>query len=281
MRRVLALLALAALAACSSSSDDKRSAAPGTTTATSTSSAPSTSPTSGASPATSASAVPGASPGSSSSAGTTTTGGSPAPRATTGTSTTRSTAPGTYTYDSAGSQTVSGTKQPVDGTATLTVSEVIDGSQTSTLHNSQGDTEQGLVVRNNGSFLASLTISSPTVNKEFQFSPPALLLPDPAKVGAAWSWSGTSTDGTTKVSATNKVVRTEALTIGGKKVGTVVLQTHLVISGKSLSYTADATNWVAPAYRLPVKTHTKGQGKYGAFPFSFDVTDVMRSVTPA
>ena len=280
MRRALALLALASLAACSSS-DDKRSAAPRATTTPTTSSAASATPASGAKPTTSGSAAPGTSTGSSASPGPTTAGGSPAARATTGTSTTRSTAPGTYTYDSSGSQTISGSKRPVDGTATLTVSEVIDGSQTSTLHNSQGDTEQGIDVRGNGSFLASLAIKSPAVNKEFEFSPPALLFPDPARVGATWSWSGKSTDGTTTVSATNKVLRTETLTIGGKKVATVVLQTHLVVTGQSVSYTADATNWVAPAYRLPVKTHTTGKGTYGAFPFSFDVTDVVRSVTPA
>jgi hypothetical protein len=194
----------------------------------------------------------------------------------------RATAAGTYTYDSSGSQTFSGARQAVSGTATLTVSAVsTDGAQTSTLHNSQGDTQQAVAVRQSGSYLASLKVSSPSADLEFRFAPPALLLPDPAKAGASWSWSGTSTDGSTTVTASHKVLRTETVTIGGRPVSTVVLQSHLVLSGKNLTYTADATNWVAPAYRLPVRTHTVGKGSYGAFAFSFDVTDVLRSVQPA
>ena len=60
----------------------------------------------------------------------------------------------------------------------------------------------------------------------------------------------------------------------------IVLQTHLVLSG-DLTYTADVTTWAAPSLRLPVKDHTVGKGTYGAFPFSFDATEVMRSVNPA
>jgi hypothetical protein len=117
-------------------------------------------------------------------------------------------------------------------------------------------------------------------DKDFLFSPAALLLPDPARVGATWSWTGTSTDGKTKVTTTNKVVRTETLTIGGTRVATVVLQTRLVLSG-DLDYTADVTTWVAPSLRLPVKDHTVGKGTAFGVPFSFDVTDVMRSTTPS
>jgi len=279
MRRALALLALAALTACSSS-DHEASVAPGATTPPPTA-APSEHASTAANPTTNTSAAP----GSSSTAGaggspTTPAGGAPHASARAAAAS-KATAPGNYTYDSTGSQTISGGKQAINDTSTLTVSEVIEGSQTSTLHNSQGDTEQDLVVRSTGSFLATLTISSPGVNKEFRFSPPALLFPDPAKLGARWSWHSTSTDGSTTVNADNKLVRTETLTIGGQRVTTVVLQTHLVITGKDVHYTADATNWVAPAYRLPVKTHTVGSGSYGVLQFSFDVTDVLRSVHPA
>lgn len=281
MRRALALLALAALTACSSS-DDKDSAASGASPTPTAASSPSSSASPDAGSGAGASAAPGASAGSGASATPSTAGGDGAPRpSATAATATKATPPGTYTYDSSGTQTISGGKQAVSSTATLTVSEVIDGSQTSTLHNSQGETEQDLVVRSNGTYLATLTISSPTVNKEFPFSPPALLLADPAKVGATWSWRSTSTDGSTTVTASNKVVRTETLTVGGQKVASVVVQTRLVITGKDLSYTADATNWVAPAYRLPVKTRTVGKGNYGVIAFSFDVTDVLRSVHPA
>ena len=285
-RRVpLVLIAVATLtlgAGCSSS-DHKGSAAPrssdsaspAATSSPATGATPTSRPSASGSPAAAATGGPSSGPSSAATSGphATTAPGKPAAS--------KATAPGTYTYDSSGTQTISGSKQDVSGSSTLTVSPVIDGSQTSTLHNSQGDTEQDLAVRSTGSYLASLTVSSPAVNKEFQFAPPALLFPDPAKVGATWSWHSTSTDGTTTVTASNKVLRTESLTIGGQKVATVVLQTHLVITSKDVTYTADSTNWVVPAYRLPVKTHTVGKGHYGVFQFSFDITDVMRSVHPA
>lgn len=277
LRRTLAALALVPLVACSSSGT-KDTAAPGPTEA-----GPSTLPAQqSAGPSASTSAVPTAS-AAAASARPTPSGTSSARSSTHGGTTGAATAPtgtpaGSYTYDSSGTQSFGG---KVDGTSTLTVGALSGDRQSSTLHNSQGDTTQQLVVRSTGSYLSSLAISSPTLSKEFRFSPPALLLPDPARPGARWSWRATSTDGTTTVTASNEVLRTETLTIGGERVPTVVLQTHLVITGDSLSYTADATNWVAPAYRLPVKTHTTGNGQYGTFPaFTFDVTDVLRSVHP-
>lgn len=279
LRRALpALLALGPLVGCSSSSDDVgRAAGPTPTGAASVTTAPTqgaprpTGPSS-ASPTTGAPSGPGG-----------TTGGvrSPAGGSSPAAGTVRATAPGTYTYDSSGSQTFSGAERDVDASSTLTVGAARDGRQTTTLHNSQGDTTQQLVARSSGTYLSSLAITSPSLSKEFRFDPVALLLPDPARVGATWSWRSTSTDGTTTVSASNEVLRTETVTVGGERVPTVVLRTHLVITGKDLTYTADATNWVSPAHRLPVKTHTSGSGSYGAFTFSFDVTDVVRSVRPS
>jgi len=169
----------------------------------------------------------------------------------------------------------------VNGSATLVVSAVRNGRQSSTVRNAQGETTQELLVRDAGSYLADLKIKAQGLpDKEFAFATAVLLLPDPARVGSSWSWGGRSTDGKTTVAASNKVVRTETLTIGGKAVQTVVLQTHLVLSG-DIDYTADVTTWVAPSLRLPVKDHTVGKGTAFGVPFSFDVTDVMRSTTPS
>ena len=283
VRRALVALVLVPLAACSSSGTTRDAAdagaspsgaasaagLPGSSPTGSPSAAPrtgtTTAPTS-ASPSRSAGSTGGAAVG-----GTGTTGTTAA---------VRSTPAGVYTYDSSGTQSFSGAKQDVHASSTLTVGALANGKQSSTLHNSQGDTTQQLEVRSTGSYLAALTISSPTLKTAFHLAPAALLMPDPGRVGASWSWQATSDDGKTKVTATNKVLRTETLTIGGERVATVVLLTHLVIKGESVSYTADATNWVAPAYRLPVKTRTAGSGTYGTFAFSFDVTDVLRSVHP-
>lgn len=279
LRRALAVLALVPLAACSSSATTKDAAVPAASGgATSAVAQPGSSPSTA--PPAAARAGSTAAPAATVTTGTGTGGGTTGGSTTGSTPAVRSTPAGTYTYDSSGSQTISGAKQDVHATSTLTVGAFANGRQSSTLHNSQGDTTQDLEVRSTGSYLAALTISSPTLKTAFHLSPPALLFPEPARVGAAWSWHATSDDGKTTVTATNKVLRTETLTVGGERVATTVLQTHLVIKGESVSYTADATNWAAPAYRLPVKTRTTGSGSYGAFPFSFDVTDVLRSVHP-
>lgn len=282
VRRALAVLALVPLAACSSSASTKDVAVPSATASGATSAAPQpgSSPTSPAAAAARSGSTASPAATSATTGGSTGSGGSTGRTTGTTAPTVRATPPGTYTYDSTGSQSFSGAKQAVNASSTLTVGPLASGRQSTTLHNSQGDTTQQLEVRSTGSYLAALTISSPTLKTAFHLDPPALLLADPATVGATWSWHATSDDGKTTVTAGNKVLRTETLTIGGARVATVVLQTHLVVKGESISYTADATNWVAPAYRLPVKTRTTGSGTYGTFAFSFDVTDVLRSVHP-
>jgi hypothetical protein len=107
-----------------------------------------------------------------------------------------------------------------------------------------------------------------------------LFVPDPATVGMTWSYGGTTTDGKTTLAVSNKVARTETLTIGGRKVSCAVLTSQLVLSG-DLSYTVDLTTWWSPQLRLPVKTHNVGKGSFSGIPFTTDVTDVMRSTTPS
>jgi len=274
-RLLAALVTGLLLAGCSSSGDDKAatteptaslSATPLASASTATSARPSASvvpSASGASAATAPSASASASPG----------GAAPA-------SSIKGTAPGDYTYDAKGTYSLGGAPQQVEGTSTLTVSPLQGNRQTSTLHAEQGgDTVQDLVIESGGVKLARLSIGTP-VNKEFRNAPPVLLFPTPATVGRSWSWRSTSTDGSSTLTTTNKVVRTETLTIGGQRVATVVLQSRLVITG-DVTYTADVTTWVATAYRLPVKDHTKGSGRFGQIQFSTDITSVMRSVRPA
>lgn len=193
----------------------------------------------------------------------------------------KATAVGSYTYDSTGKVTIGATPQDASGTQMLTIGALKGGIQHSTLHSDDsGDTEQDLVVRDTGTYGASLKLTSPAFTKEFRPAVPVLLMPDPASLGRSWSWAADSTDGATHVTATNKLVRAETLTIGGQKVATVVLQTHLVLSG-DVKYDAQLTlNW-APEYRLPVKQRQVGSGMYSGIPFKSDVTGVMRSVKPA
>ena len=277
-------MTLVALLSACSSSQHKGSATPGATT-------PASSPASSPGVASSTAAPSGSSSGRPTSAA-----GAPsastAPTAAAGPRVAATTAPGhaapakatpagTYTYDSRGSQRTGAYSSPVSGSATLVISALRNGRQSSSLHNAQGDTRQQLLVRDAGSYLSDLQIHAQGLpDKEFAFAKAVLLLPDPARVGATWSWHGRSTDGRTTVSASNRIERTETLTIGGRAVRTVVLQTHLVLSG-DINYRADVTTWVAPSLRLPVKDHTVGSGTAIGVPFSFDITDVMRSTSPS
>ena len=278
MRRLLTLSACLVLAACSSSSGTKPGALDQPSSPTASSTVTSAPPATSGSEAPTSSATPqpgrhlsGGPVSSSPPSGAVSSSGPGQPTAVKGT------APGVYTYDTSGQVKYGATPQDASGTSTLTIGTLQNGHQHSTLHADQGDTDEDLVLRATGTYLADLNISA--FQKEFRPSPPVLLFPTPARVGSTWSWSATSTDGKSHVSASNKVDRTETLTIGGQKVATVVLQTHLVITG-DVSYTADVTTWVSTAYRLPVKDHTLAHGTL-VVPFTADITDVMRSVRPA
>lgn len=275
------LLALA-LTGCSSSTkaSDGVDATGPTPTATATSAAPTAAATSAAP---GASARPGvsatASPTASATRPRSTASASTQPTAKTGT---LGTAPGTYTYDTSGTVTVLGGTQDASGTTSFVVEALSGGSQRTTMSNDHSTTEERVVPRSTGLYLSYLHIAAPRAfDAEFQLSPAALLLPTPAKVGASWSWKATSTDGKTTATQSSKVLRTETLVIGGQKVATVVVQTHLVLTG-GVDFTADVTNWVSETYRLVVKDHqvAKGTTSFGAA-FSNDVTDVIRSVRPS
>lgn len=199
----------------------------------------------------------------------------------------QATAPGKYTLATSGYVSSPGFgKQDAKGTQTLTFTAVKNGAQHSNLHGDQGDTDQDLLIRDKGTYLASLKLTSPAFNggKEFRPSPAVLLVPEPAKVGSAWVWNATSTDGKTKAKATNKIARNETVTIGGKKIPCAVITTHLQISG-DVTYDAQITTWYAPDYHLPVKDHTVGSGtaSFNGAPVMFktDISTLMSSVTPA
>lgn len=193
----------------------------------------------------------------------------------------RGTPAGTYSYATSGTRTVLGQTQQVSGSASLVVSALRGGRQSSELSDEeQGTTTQVVSVQQSGSYLVSLRVDNPAFTKEFVFDPPALLLPASAPRGRTWSWQATSTDGASTVTASHRVLRTETVVVGGRKVPTVVLQSHLVISG-DVDYTADVTTWASPSLRLPVKDRTVGEGSTRFGTFSFDVSTRLRSTTPA
>ena len=192
---------------------------------------------------------------------------------------TASTAAGQYTYTAQGTVTV-GTATPVDGTATLTVDPVAGGQQHSVLEGDQGRTEQDVVLRGDGRFLASLDLTNPAFSKQFRPDPPVLLLPEPATVGRSWQWRATSTDGKTTAEASNRILRQETLTVNGERVVCSVIETTLALSG-DITYRGQTTTWVSDRYRLPVKDRSRGQGTVNGVAFSTDIRTALQSTRPA
>jgi hypothetical protein len=272
----LALVPLLVLTGCSSGGDARRTAL-GSTPSPTTASTSTASP--GSSPAVTWAPAPAAVPAT---RGAGATGQAVAPASTGAPAVPKAAAPGTYLLDTSGTITYGtpGTPRDAAGTQTLTVAAPKGTAQHSALHGDQGDTEHDLLFRDTGTYMASLKLTSPAFTKEFRPTPAVLLVGDPARPGTSWSWSMTSTDGTTTAHADHKVARSETVTVGGTRVSCAVLVTHLVLSG-DVSYTADITPWWSPAHRLPVKDHTVGKGTVGAFPFQTDISTLMRSVTPS
>ena len=189
------------------------------------------------------------------------------------------TAPGTYTYDSSGTVTA-GAPQQVDGTPTLTVDPATDGRQHSVHEGDQGRTEQDVVVRGDGTYLARLSLTNPAFTKEFAPPSPVLLVPAPAAVGRSWSWTATSTDGKTKAALTARVARTETVSVGGTRVPCAVVESTLRLTG-DITYTGRMTTWYDPAHRLTAKERSQGNGTVSGFAFRTDITNVLRSLQPA
>lgn len=276
------IVLLLLLAGCSSSGGDKDSAVQGSPTPSATREtqpAPSSPATSSAIPdakdASGYGSAGGAGAGSSAAPVTTLAPGKPAAQ--------KTTKAGTYTLDASGTIRYGATRYDASGTQTLTVDPPRGDRQHSMLHGDQGHTEQDLLVRDTGTYIASLTLTSPAfAGQAKQFRPPTavLLVPDPAGVGASWSWKAVSTDGKTTVTTSNKVARTETVTIGGRRVPCAVVQTHLVLSG-DVSYDAQLTTWYSPDLHLAVKDHTLGKGTALGTPFTTDLNTVMRSLTPS
>ncbi|MCU1591501.1 MAG: hypothetical protein JWP11_2757 [Frankiales bacterium] len=244
-------------------------------TSTGSSAAPGPGGSAAASTSGAAAAKLGAAPGSSAAAAASSTGavshnGAAAPS---------STAPGTYTFDNTGTVTA-GTQRDASGTSTLTVDPPASGQQHSLLSSDQGRTEQDVVVRTNGTYLARLAITNPAFSKEFRPASPVLLVPDPATAGRSWSWTAVSTDGKTTAAVTAKVARRETLTIGGARTQTVVVASTLRLTG-DITYTGQMETWYDPAHRLTAKEHTKGSGTVSGLQFTTDITSVLRSLSPS
>ena len=269
-----AVLLVAGCGGSSSSTAVDRAAAPSPAGSPAASAATSASPAATAAAASSAASAPAAA-----AAGRPPQQAANAPATSSTKAATTATAPGRYTYDDSGTVTA-GTPQQVDGTSTLTVDPPAAGRQRSVRKSDQGSTTQDVVVRTDGTYLARLAMTNPAFSKEFAPASPVLLVPDPATPGRAWSWTATSTDGKTKAALTARIARTETVTVGGVSTTTSVVESTLRLTG-DITYTGQMQTWYDATHRLTVKDHTKGNGSFGGFAFTTDITSVLRSTRPA
>lgn len=152
--------------------------------------------------------------------------------------------------------------------------------QHSVLGGEQGSTDQTVQRNETGTYLVRLKLDNPAFSKEFAPAKPVMLVPRPADVGRTWSWTMTSTDGKTTAAFNATVTKNETITIGGKKTPTAVIESTLKLSG-DVDYTAKTTTHYSEAHLLQVKDHTRGSGSFSGFPFSTDITSVLRSTTPS
>ncbi len=192
----------------------------------------------------------------------------------------QATSPGTYTYDTSGTVTA-GASRPVDGSTNLAVDKPSGATQHSVLGGGdQGSTEQTVVRTASGTMLANLKLNNQAFQKEFAPAKPVLLVPKPAKVGATWSWTMTSTDGKTTAALTAKVTKTETITVGGVKTATSVIESTLKLTG-DVTYTAQDTINYDETHLIQVRDHTRGSGMVSGFAFKTDITSVLRSTKPS
>lgn len=285
-----ALLAAGLVAGCGSSSSGGAADNPVIGGPASASAGASATPTKASAPVGGASIAgspqAGSSAGSKSGGATTQSGakGAPAPKAGDGKPVTsggqQATSPGTYTYDTSGTVTA-GAARPVNGSTNLAVDKPSGTTQHSVLGGGdQGSTEQTVVRTSSGTMLADLKLNNQAFQKEFKPVKPVLLVPKPAKVGATWSWTMTSTDGKTTASLSAKVTKQETVTVGGVKTATAVIESTLKLTG-DVTYTAQDTINYDEVHLIQVRDHTRGKGMINGFAFSTDITSVLRSLKPS
>jgi hypothetical protein len=266
-------------AGCHSSSPT-HSAGPATLGQTSAPSTPSSSatatgaPTGGAKTSTAAQAV---SPSRSAAAESATTTAAKAPGTPTG-----FTRAGTYTYDLSGTA-----KQPFSGSQNVsgTDTQTYDAPQGARQHNKSsghnGSQDMTLEVAKDGLHVVDIQIASPGFSEDFRPVGDAVYFPADYAVGRHWSWQAKSTDGKYTLDVTTRISGSTSVTVGGKALKALVVDSTLHITGTGFDITDQLRDWVSTTYALVLKEHSVSQGTaYGAT-ISSDVTRRLRSTSPS
>jgi hypothetical protein len=162
----------------------------------------------------------------------------------------------------------------VNGDATLTVDPPAGTDQHSRLVAEGVSTDQVLRFAPDGVRLLSIKTVQQGITKEFRFEPPVMMLPADVKVGQTWEWSGTSTDGKTKVSSSFRHSRREPLTVAGRTFDTWVLDATVTTSG-DITSTSKQTIWYAQELRVIAKQRDNTNGTFGQVSFTSDTTRTL------
>jgi hypothetical protein len=132
--------------------------------------------------------------------------------------------------------------------------------------------------------LVSFQLKAGDSTKIFTPATPATFIPY-GRGESSWSWSASSSDGATHVSASGHTGGAKTITVGAQSVDVFEVVTSLDISG-DISGTAELTMWVSALHRLPIVQHqvisAKGSSGYGfSTRLSSDVTQTLTQLTPS
>jgi hypothetical protein len=117
--------------------------------------------------------------------------------------------------------------------------------------------------------IATVTCQGVRQSSDTSYAPPQRRVRLPLAVGDTWSDKGGDADRTE--TSSSKVVRTEAVTIGGASVPTYVIGTSTSFTG-SESGSRQQTWWYSPAWAMPVKWTERINGQRSGASYSEDVT---------
>jgi hypothetical protein len=189
---------------------------------------------------------------------------------------------GTYTYD------ISGTaKQPFSGSQNVsgTDTETFDAPQGSQQHNKtngqNGTQDLTLDVAKDGLHVVDITISSPGFNEDFKPVGTAVYFPADYAVGRHWTWQAKSSDGKYTLDVATKISGKSSVTVGGKALKVLVVDSTLHITGAGFDVTDQLRDWVSTTYALVLKEHSVSQGTAFGASISSDITRKLRSTTPS
>lgn len=197
--------------------------------------------------------------------------------------------PGTYTYATDGSMTMTGgTPHPLPDTTSLDAEAPSDGRQRTVrdLRDEDGRgqvTETTLIYDHAGVFVSRVKVTSDMGGglrnvREWQVEPPGLLAPAGAEPGDHSQFTMRSTDTTARVSV--EFVRREILEVAGVSVETIVTSIDIVVSG-AIQGKQTTTAWVRPSDFLTVKEQVQSDFSSGALRVRTSYQAELDRLTPS